>query len=223
NDRFVMALKDELRGAKNIWLATSDSASGGFVRGTAPVIGPGSGVENNAVEGPSLIKIGNLWHLYYDAYGANYLGLATSPDLMTWTNRTSQTTQPSGHHGTVFAAPKSAIGWTTIEERSDLNLDGLLDLQDWSIFRAYQHVSMTGWSASLRASRGDLNNSGKSDYQDFRLFQADYDLVHGEGSFAAALGPAPEPGGLALASAALLALGACRRRLAHRRVRAARA
>jgi hypothetical protein len=211
NDRFVMAMKDERNSAKNIWLATSENAQGPYTRGDAPILGPGSGVDNNQVEGPSLLKVGDLWVLHYDAYTAGYLGVATSPDLATWTNRTAQSTLPTGgnpHHGTVFAAPVSAIGWDLPITRSDLNDDGAIDLNDWTIFRAHHLADMSGFTATERAARGDLNGDGSNSFVDFRLFQADFNAWNGSDAFTNMLQAIPEPGsaGMLASGAALLSL-----------------
>ncbi|BBO31191.1 family 43 glycosylhydrolase [Lacipirellula parvula] len=209
NDRYLMAVKDELNGFKNVWLATSDEAQGPYVRGAAPIIGPGSAIEPNAVEGPSIIKVGDTWQLHYDAYGAGYLGVATSTDLQTWVNRTAEAKLPNTgnpHHGTVFATPISAIGFDLPFEKSDLNGDGAINLQDWSVFRANHLVDLSGLTPAQRAARGDLDGNGRIGFADFRQFQADYNFLNGAGAFAAMLASVPEPasapmlvGGLVLA------------------------
>jgi hypothetical protein len=110
--RYIMAMKDERDGLKNIWLSTSDAATGPYTPGRRPVLGPGSPVDTRQrVEGPSLIRIGNLWYLYYDRYDAGEMSVATSSDLETWTLRRDEAQLPAGHHGTVFAAPRSAVAW----------------------------------------------------------------------------------------------------------------
>lgn len=199
NNRYLMALKDERGGAKNISIATSPDASPmSWTTDNAVVIGPGSAIENNAVEGPSLIKIGDTWHLYYDAYGAGYLGVATSTDLVSWVNRTSQSVQPVGpqaHHGTVFAAPLEKIGFDLPIFRSDLNSDGEINLADWIVFSNHHLANFSGLTAAQRAARGDLNGDGVNNYSDFRIFQSDYDAFQGMGQFQALLGSIsiPEP------------------------------
>jgi hypothetical protein len=208
NDRFLMALKDERGGAKNISIATSDSAQGPWTTNNAVVVGPGSGIEPNAVEGPSLIKIGDTWHLYYDAYGAGYLGVATSTDLVTWVNRTNQSVQPVGpqaHHGTVFAAPLESIGFELPIFRSDLNGDGEINIADWTIFIDHHLDDLTGLSAEEQAAWGDLDGDGLNDYRDFRLFRSDYEAFQGSGTFQTLLDTinVPEPG-----TGVLIVLGA---------------
>lgn len=207
NARYLMAVKDELNGFKNVWLATSADAQGPYVRGAAPVIGPGSAIEANAVEGPSIIKIGDTWQMHYDAYGAGYLGVATSTDLQTWVNRTAEAKLPNTgnpHHGTVFAAPVSAIGWELPFEKSDLNEDGAINLQDWSIFQVNHLVDLSGLTAAQRAARGDLDGNGKINFADFRQFQSDFNFLNGAGAFAAMLAAVPEPASATLAFGGLV-------------------
>jgi hypothetical protein len=209
NDRYLMALKDERGGAKNISIATSADASPmSWTTDNDVVVGPGSGIENNAAEGPSLIKIGDTWHLYFDAYGSDYLGVATSTDLVTWVNRTSQSVQPVGpnaHHGTVFAAPLEGIGFELPIFRSDLNDDGAINVADWTVFIEHHLDDFAGLSAAEKAARGDLNGDGANNYLDFRIFQSDYEAFQGVGTFQAMLDTlsVPEPG-----ASVLLMLGA---------------
>ena len=64
------------------------------------------------VEGPTLLKVCGEWRLYFDAPGRGY-GLATSPDLVRWTDRSADLRMPVPHprHGSVALVPASAIGW----------------------------------------------------------------------------------------------------------------
>jgi len=188
NDRYLMAIKDEQGGQKNIRLATSASALGPWSTSDSIVVGPGSGIEENATEGPSLLKIDDTWFLYYDAYGAGYLGVATTndsdPTNATWENVTAQSTMPVGpnaHHGTVFAAPIDAIAFDILPfSRSDLSGDELINLDDWLKFSQYHLSDLSELDAPLY---GDLDGDGDNDFTDFRTFQKDYDAYNGNGSF----------------------------------------
>ena len=67
---------------------------------------------NRMGEGPSLLKVDGEWWLYWDAPGSHYsYCLATSPDLKTWTNRSSEMTLPVEHlrHGTVVRVPQDSF------------------------------------------------------------------------------------------------------------------
>jgi hypothetical protein len=208
-NKYVMAIKDERNGLKNLWLATSDSATGPYTPGVSPIIGPGSPVDAaNAVEGPSLVKIDDLWYLYYDRYGAGQLSVATSPDLVTWTLRYNEANLPLGHHGTVFAAPATSVAWLVeMTSRSDLNGDDAINAQDWEVFRTNHRTDLTDYSPAERAARGDLDGDGDNDFADFRQFQADYKLMVGPTGYAALFGggvPEPASGSMVVGCAALL-------------------
>ena len=62
-------------------------------------------------EGPSLIRYQGRWWLYWDEPAGSGINRATSSDLKTWTHRVDLAMPPGIHHGTVFYAPRSAIGW----------------------------------------------------------------------------------------------------------------
>jgi hypothetical protein len=80
---------------------------------SGPVAGPGSTVQANQwTEGPTLLKIGDEWRLYFDRFRlrTNRFGLATSNDLVHWTDRTGElTVPPQAMHGTIFRAPRAVV------------------------------------------------------------------------------------------------------------------
>jgi hypothetical protein len=129
DDRWVMAIKHEQfqeLGGKNIRLTTAPadltrpfppafrSPTDPSKPWSDPVAGPGSNVQANQwVEGPTLMRVGNEWRLYFDMYRlrTNRFGLATSRDLIHWTDRTDQMkVPPDAHHGTIFRAPRAVVG-----------------------------------------------------------------------------------------------------------------
>lgn len=221
NNRYLMAIKDEQNGQKNIRMATGPTAQGPWTTDNPIIVGPGSAIEGNATEGPSLIEIENVWYLYYDAYGAGYLGVATSTDPTdpgSWTNLTSQSTMPAGpnaHHGTVFAAPLESIEFSLLpHSRSDLTGDQAITLGDWTVFAANHLSDLGGLTLSEQAARGDLNGDGANNYADFQIFQRDFDAFNGAGSFDATINaqPIPEPSTLALIATLLMFCRFVRRR-----------
>ena len=116
--RWVMVVKNEMApadGGKNLRLGFARNAQGPYspVLGP-PIVGEGTSIVRRMAEGPSLVRVDGLWHLYWDAPGgdAPYC-LATSPDLVTWTNRTGAIKMPVPHprHGTVARVPAAAVGW----------------------------------------------------------------------------------------------------------------
>jgi beta-xylosidase len=62
-------------------------------------------------EGPSLLRFQGRWLLAWDEPAGGGLQLATSPDLKAWTHVRSATFPPHAQHGTLFLAPRSAVGW----------------------------------------------------------------------------------------------------------------
>jgi len=118
DDRWVMVVKNELapeRGGKNLRLAFAERAQGPYETTLSePIAGQGSAIIDQMAEGPSLLKVDGLWRLYFDAPGSREpYSLATSPDLVTWTNRSGELRMPVEHprHGTVARVPTEAVGW----------------------------------------------------------------------------------------------------------------
>jgi beta-xylosidase len=104
--RYVMFLKDETlrpNPKKNIRVAFSYKATGPYGR-TTPPISP------NWVEGPTAIKIGDYWYIYYEAYTRGRYEGTRSKDLITWEPITEMLSFPRGaRHGTVLAVPAGIV------------------------------------------------------------------------------------------------------------------
>lgn len=96
--------------------------------------------------------------------------------------------------------------------RSDLNFDGTLTADDWSVFVEGSYASLAGLSKAEAYQQGDLNGDNLNNFADFRLFKADYDAVNGQGAFAAMSGVVPEPGAALLASVGVFAATTFRRK-----------
>ena len=102
---YVMLLKDETNKPftpqKNIRLAFSRKADGPYGAPTGPVTGA------YWAEGPTAIKLGGRWFLYFDKYTEKKYGLLASSDLKTWTDLSDRLVMPAGiRHGTVFRIPE---------------------------------------------------------------------------------------------------------------------
>ena len=98
-DRYVMAIKDEEKlpePKKNIRLAFSRNPRGSWSKSSEPI-------SPNWVEGPAMLKVGDEWLLYFDAYTRHrYEGLKTR-DFENWTSITEKLIMPEGiRHGTPF-------------------------------------------------------------------------------------------------------------------------
>lgn len=116
DDRWVMVIKNEMaaaQGGKNLRLTFSQNMQGPYdTRLGPPLVGAGTAIVNTMGEGPSLLKYRGLWHLYWDAPDSPYAYcLATSPDLVTWTNRSEEMSLPAEkmRHGTVLLVPETAV------------------------------------------------------------------------------------------------------------------
>lgn len=99
SNEYLMFLKDETREPpqKNIRLATSKSLTGPYSPAGPPLTG------NYWAEGPTALKLGDNWVVYFDKYTEGKMGAITSPDLETWTDVSNQIKFPTGvRHGTVF-------------------------------------------------------------------------------------------------------------------------
>ncbi len=98
-DRYVMFVKDETKAPvakKHIRIATADKAEGPYGRASEPFT-------RDWVEGPTAMKIGDYWYVYYDAYRRGRMEGSRSKDLKTWESITNRLSFPRGvRHGTAF-------------------------------------------------------------------------------------------------------------------------
>lgn len=98
-NHFIMFFKDETRqpAQKNLKIAYSDVITGPYSPASAPITG------NYWAEGPTTLKIGNTWLVYFDKYTAHQYGAITSTDLKNWTDISDQIRLPKGiRHGTIL-------------------------------------------------------------------------------------------------------------------------
>lgn len=105
-DRYLLFYKDETlkpQEKKNILLAVGKSPTGPFqVQGVVS--------HANWVEGPTVLKIGDDWILYYDCYTKKHYGAVRSSDLKNWENVTDRLTVPKGmRHGTTFEVDNAIL------------------------------------------------------------------------------------------------------------------
>ena len=97
-------------------------------------------------------------------------------------------------------------------QRSDLDTDGDLDVNDWTAFLAGNGTNLSGLSRAEAYLEGDLNGDNANNHADFVLFRQDYIAANGAGAFAELTGGVPEPSAMALAGLVSIALGCVRRR-----------
>ncbi|MCC7474744.1 MAG: PEP-CTERM sorting domain-containing protein [Pirellulales bacterium] len=91
-------------------------------------------------------------------------------------------------------------------QRSDLNADGSVTLNDWLLFYPNMLTNMSSLSIVEQVLAGDLDLDGDNDVEDFALFKADYDAVNGAGAFVAMLSAVPEPTTLLLVVMGILGI-----------------
>lgn len=104
--QFIMFLKDETREPvqKNIKIAYSDNLIGPYTKASEPITG------NYWAEGPTTLKIGKNWLVYFDKYRDHKYGAILSDDLKNWTDVSDKISLPKGlRHGTIFTVKKREL------------------------------------------------------------------------------------------------------------------
>lgn len=107
-----LIIKDETRypPRKYLQIAVGKDMRGPFAPLSGPITPPGLWVE-----GPSAIKIGEDYVIFYDAYQAKHYGAIRSRDLRTWEDITGKLQLPNEgtpvrmRHGTVIEVPSSLV------------------------------------------------------------------------------------------------------------------
>ncbi len=102
--RWIMIFKDERKTPlqKRLRLAFADSAAGPWTNITEPFT-------DSWVEGPSAVKIGDEWWIYFDHYQKpQHYGAVRTRDWKNFEDLTAQVSFPEDHkHGTVVRIPES--------------------------------------------------------------------------------------------------------------------
>lgn len=105
---WVMFVKNETEipaAAKHIYLVRGPSPDGPWTAPGAPL--PPAGIW---VEGPTAIRIGDWWHVYFDKYRDHKYGVVRSKDLTVWEDISEQLVVPPGiRHGTVLRVPRALV------------------------------------------------------------------------------------------------------------------
>ena len=97
NDGLTMIYKDERLGHKRLLAATTSAIGDPWSRPGNPIL------ERDWVEGPTVLKVGKAWRLYFDCYRDGHFGAAESVDGIQWTDITDLLKMPRGvRHGTAF-------------------------------------------------------------------------------------------------------------------------
>lgn len=103
-DRYVMFLKDETRepAQKNIKIAESEKLTGPYSPSGDPITG------NYWAEGPTTLRLGDTWIVYFDKYIDHTMGAVRSDDLENWEDISDKISFPEGmRHGSIFKVTKA--------------------------------------------------------------------------------------------------------------------
>jgi hypothetical protein len=88
---------------KHLRMAVAAGYEGPFTGMTPPFT-------QNWVEGPTAMKVGDAYVVYFDCYRDRHYGAVRSRDLKTWEDITAQISFPRGaRHGTIIEAPDSVV------------------------------------------------------------------------------------------------------------------
>ena len=102
-NRYVMFLKNETRFPveKNIRIAYAQKLTGPYTSAGPSITG------NYWAEGPTSLKTGDQWIVYFDKYRDHKYGAVASLDLVNWKDISDAISFPAGvRHGTVLAISK---------------------------------------------------------------------------------------------------------------------
>jgi len=104
--QFIMFLKDETPqpAQKNIKMAYADQLIGPYSKAGNPITG------NYWAEGPTSLKTGNTWMVYFDKYRDHQYGAIQSTDLKNWTDVSDKISLPKGlRHGTILTIKEKEL------------------------------------------------------------------------------------------------------------------
>ena len=96
-DRIALIYKDERLDQKKLLAVTTEAIG-------KPWSQPGKLIlDRDWVEGPTVLKVGKSWIIYFDCYREGHYGAATSEDGIHWKDMTPSLKMPKGiRHGTAF-------------------------------------------------------------------------------------------------------------------------
>jgi alpha-L-fucosidase len=101
--RYVLVHKDNTRRQLNLRVAFSDGPRGPW-RDVSQPFTP------QFTEGPSVLRLGDRWLIYFDAYRANSYGAVETNDFKSFADISDKVSFPPGHkHGTAFLATRADL------------------------------------------------------------------------------------------------------------------
>ncbi|MCM1163612.1 MAG: glycoside hydrolase family 43 protein [Muribaculaceae bacterium] len=100
---YVMIFKDNTRPNRNLKAAFATTPEG-------PWSAPTKAFTDQFTEGPSVVKIGDEYMVYYDAYKKYRYGAHKTTDFLKYTDVTDSVSVPRNHkHGTILTVPSSIV------------------------------------------------------------------------------------------------------------------
>jgi hypothetical protein len=105
-NKYIMFLKNENDAPveKNLRIATSKSFDKGYSEPTAPITG------KYWAEGPTVLRDGANWIVYFDKYRDHKYGAIQSSDLKNWNDVSDKIALPNGiRHGTILAVTEAEL------------------------------------------------------------------------------------------------------------------
>lgn len=105
-DEWLMFVKNETLTPleKNIRMVRGASLRGPWGPPSSPITG------RYWAEGPSALKVGDEWRVYFDKHMLDAIGLVVSRDLQTWTDVSDKVSFPAhARHGTVVAVSRETM------------------------------------------------------------------------------------------------------------------
>jgi hypothetical protein len=101
--RYVLVLKNNTRQGHQLYAAFADGPVGPWRDVTGPFT-------DHFCEGPSVLRLGDDWMIYYDAYRKEIYGAAKTRDFQTFADATADVQFPKGHkHGTALKVPRRLV------------------------------------------------------------------------------------------------------------------
>lgn len=102
-DDYVLVLKDNTRPNRNLKVAFASNPLG-------PYENVSETFSDYLTEGPSVVKVGREWLIYFDSYGSKSYEAVSTTDFKTFKKINHKISVPEGHkHGTIFKASKKDL------------------------------------------------------------------------------------------------------------------
>lgn len=102
-DDYVLVLKDNTRPNRNLKTALASDPLGPYRDVSEPFTG-------KLTEGPTVLRLGDEWLIYFDYYGQKTYSAVKTADFKTFTDITGEISIPTGHkHGTIFKANEELL------------------------------------------------------------------------------------------------------------------